>query len=380
MRKKEWAIVVVFILNVVIISSLVNITFNSGDPALVFSRDATWDVRSLAWSPDGKWLATGREDTIIQIWDTQTWQVSNTIDSEGVWALTWSPDGRYLAAKSSPLEIWDTVSNQMTAAIPTSVGIDWLWTDDGKLLNWGFQTGPEIWNASTYTLEASFSENEVPWSYNQGRLAIVDPDQNAIVIEDIHTKEILALLSGHTGTINALQWSPDGAMLASASADKTVRLWNPSRATPLQVLAHPYAVLAVAWQSNQLLASVSGDEAEQLSGADNRIHIWNTERGEEQQVFAVADVFRVADPRTILSPTSVIWNPSGNRIAARGYPHWTRGDNWIYEFWVWTVPDGNLIIDAEIRPVFISWNPKGDMVATVSADGSVNVWNTTIAP
>src|SRR5436309_116764 len=70
----------------------------------------------IAWSPDGRVLASGALDNTIRLWDGQTGQHVRTLEghSEGIFSITWSPDGRVLASSSpdNTIRLWDGHTGQ----------------------------------------------------------------------------------------------------------------------------------------------------------------------------------------------------------------------------------------------------------------------------
>ncbi|CAE6377004.1 unnamed protein product [Rhizoctonia solani] len=151
---------------------------------------------------------------------------------------------------------------------------------------------------------------------DEGRAAALSPNENSIVVAvgkslqvfDLFTgREIPTPLEGHTGAINSVDFSPDGAYIASGSSDKTVRLWDVhSRQYIKSLIKHTESVYAVAFSPNKdtkLLASGSGDCL---------IYIWNIT--EDKPVYALSGhegpVY------------SVKFSPSGSRVVS-GSQDWT---------------------------------------------------------
>ncbi len=161
----------------------------------------TRDVLTLAYSPDGKRLASGsghesrRAPGEVKVWDAQTGQELRVLQghSNRVSSVAFSPDGKRLASASG----------------------------DNTVKVWDPQTGQEL---LTFR-EHSRPVTSVAFSPDGKRLASASSDKT-VKVWDARTGQELFSLQGHTDDVNSVVFSPDGKRLASASDDQTVKVWE----------------------------------------------------------------------------------------------------------------------------------------------------------
>ncbi len=213
-------------------------------------------VSVLAWSPDGMLIASSSEDTALQIWKAATGErvffrrhgYYKDFGDEDANALAWAPDGKYLAFEGSPLvlTIWDVRSAEI---------VDWQWDEDHILftdtLVYQFRGHRLLCNRNGGPL--AFFKGQRVLSGSHARIAhaiTCSPDGKYLALQHWHEdtinvertkweREIVFRYAGHTQPVTALDWSPDGRRIASASQDRTVHIWRPELAgQPLASTPH----------------------------------------------------------------------------------------------------------------------------------------------
>ncbi len=161
-------------------------------------------VKQVAWSPDGKQIASASVDKTVQVWNASDGSSAYTFTHQQgeIWAVAWSPDGTRLVSGShdGTVQIWPPVIDPPTITFYGHTdGVNTVaWSSDGK-----------------YIASGSGNTEKPPISHD-----------NTVCIWDINKEKSLLIYTGHKNVIEAVAWSPDSKRIASASDDHTVQLWE----------------------------------------------------------------------------------------------------------------------------------------------------------
>ena len=192
--------------------------------------------------------------------------------------------------------------------------------------------------------------NSIAFSPNNPLLASASAD-STIQLWNLNTNTLQATLRGHTSNVLNVAFDPNGSLLASGSADGTVRLWNPSTETLQATLeAHTSDVLSIAFNSDgSLLASGS---------ADGTVRLWNPST-ETLQATLEAHMDSVLD---------VAFSPDGLLLASAS-------DDGLVGLWDTHTEILQATLGHESPVLSVAFSPDGDLLATGSADGVARLWD-----
>jgi serine/threonine protein kinase len=204
----------------------------------------------------------------------------------------------------------------------------------------------------------------VTWSARGTRIASASYDKT-VRIWDPYDGENLATYQGHWDRVLSVAWSPDGNLVASAGNDGTVQLWDPQTANlVLTYREHAQPVLSVAWSlDGKRMASACEDKT---------VHIWDTITGE------MLHTYRGHNSRVL----TLAWSPDGKNIASGGEDKlihiWSmqRERNGFFTSWLFPTRGQFTYRGHFGRVNALAWAPNGQRIASVSSDKTLQVWDT----
>ncbi|MEA5464773.1 NB-ARC domain-containing protein [Leptothoe sp. PORK10 BA2] len=329
-------------------------------PALIYPFDV---VNSVAFSPDGQWLASGSRDGTLRLWNIEQRLCIHSFEghTHSVSSVTFSPDGQWLASGSrdGTLRLWNIEQRlcvysfeghaHSVRSVTFSPDGQWLASGggDNNLRLWDIQQRQCI---HVFTGHTDWIHS-VCFSPDGQRLASGSSDAT-IRLWDVKQQHCIHVFTGHTDWVWSISFSPDGQWLASGSRDNTIRLWDAKHNQYSRTISgHTGQVNAVSFSPNgQQLAT---------GGGDATVRLWDVQQGQCIHIFTGFDDW----VGTVIFSPDGQWLASGSRDATIRLWDIER-HNCVHTFtghtdWVWSV----------------AFNPNGQWLASGSRDAIIRLWD-----
>ena len=371
-------------------------------------------VRSAAFSPDGTVLAVGTEAGSLELWDVEPRRRRLTLPAHSAptIALAYSPDGKMLATGAGwstsrgpgGVKVWDVTSEPPRIVFQAPDSLYAAFSPDSKLLatcHYGSakegNPGTKVWSVPSGELKATF---ESPGS-NVNSVAF-SADGNTLVLGCLdRTVKLWEFASGatrtvgvHVGAVKAVAYFPQSDLLASGSDDGTVKVWRASPPQDAVSFAHDSAIRSLAFTPDSKLLVV---------GSDLLTPVLDAATGKKMATLPVSGVKAASADANLLAAAApgdkqVIWDVAAARARAvlpvgpdtSGTTFSRDGKTlvtWIGD-WNKTASGGVRLWDLDTTRVRLTlpfgarifcaaFSPDGRTLATARQYGAVTLWDTT---
>jgi WD40 repeat protein len=338
----------------------------TGQELLAFQKhdDA---VFSVAFSSDGRHIASGSADRTVKVWEAATGQLTFSLagHTDRVAGVAFSPNGKVLAcAFSTTVKLWDLATGQEVRAFQGAQGSGLLtFSPDGRRVACPLAGNKDVrvWdltNDDALLLHGHEDVSSIAFSPDGRRLATGGRD-NTIKVWDLaaaRKPEVLEhaiTLQGHLDVVLRLAFSADGQRLISAANDKTVKVWDLTRSP------EPRCVAGLAILNTGSALSPDGKHLAMTSGRGSRVEVLDLVSGKQTVDLNAGYVWGVA------------YSPDGRRLA-------TASTSQAKSVKVWDLATRQIVftLKGHADEVYcVAYSADGRRLASGSKDGVVRVWD-----
>ncbi|MFH0992126.1 MAG: caspase family protein [bacterium] len=380
-------------------------------PELVVQTGHAEDVSTVAFSLDGKLLASGGRDKAVILWDVKTGKQMRTLTghSDKIKTVAFLPGGKYFISSSIGetklwnMETWNELrrfSSGGTVAVST----------DGKTIATGGGDGVQLFDVKAGRAVQTFkgSASALKFSPDGTMLASATSNGKSVQLWDLNSGKSLRVMGGHKGTVISIAFSPDSKLLASGDelGDGTIELFDVATGKELKTFS-----MGTPWANGSLEFSRDGKVLISAirDALDPVIRFWDIEKGvviktlkgHASSVYSISlspDGMMLASgsadksirlweidaimPSSILAGYSspvqqVALSPDGKLLAtAHGEGGILGSKNESVRLWDLATGQGVKTLSGHLRTVTcVAFNPNGKLLASGSKDYLVKIWD-----
>jgi WD40 repeat protein len=330
---------------------------------ILICKGHTGFVRSVGFSPDGQILASGSVDKTIKLWRVSDGKCIQTLQghSDRVESIAYSRDGQLVVSGSvdQSLRIWSVHDGKCLQVLQGHTHEIWsvaFSPDRQTVASGSYDQTARLWSVSDgqclQVLQGHTDKLRSVAFSPDGKILASGSYDTTVRLWSVNDGKCLQVLQGHTDRVLSVRFSPDSQTVASGSYDKTVRLWSVSDGQCYQIFqGHSDRVWSVAFSPDgKMLAS---------GGYDQTVRLWSVSDGQCLKVFQ----------GYINGVESVAFSPDGQTLASGGFDHkvrlWSLGNNQCRK-----------TLDAHTQQVrSIAFSPNGEILASCSNDRTVRLWS-----
>jgi WD40 repeat protein len=343
------------------------------DPETGRQREWTFlsELETLwAVSPDGRLLASANDE--VSLWDVADGQLLQTFSQPSwVTALAFSNDGKRLATghDDGGVRLWNPAGGELLLEIaghPRPVSAIAFHPDGTQVASAGEEKLICLWRMSDGELVAMLAghNDRVPalaW-HPQGHRVYSAGWDATVRVWDANTFQPVMLLNSHSGQVTALALSRDGRLLACADSTRSVHVWDTSTLRTLAVLrGHGGEIRCLSFSSDSKLVA---------SGAEDRVlyvRAWEGHPAETRNPSERPDA-RLPIPESQSPAVRLALSPDGTRLAT------TAGEKAL-QVWDTTKAEPILQVGEPGALHALAYSPDGRQLAGGGADGHIRLWD-----